>query len=101
MPADKGDHPEIDMSDELDHNGMKLYQSIIVALQWVVSLCCFDIAVAVITLSSFRIAPHVGQMNRVKKIIGYLRHHPDGGTRFRIDMPALPPEYKPKTSYSW
>jgi hypothetical protein len=101
VPADKGDHPEIDMSEELDHNGMKLYQSLIGALQWVVSLCQFDIAVAVITLSHFRIAPHVGHMIRVKKIIGYLRCHPDGGIRFRIDMPTLPPEYKPETSYSW
>jgi hypothetical protein len=89
------------MSEELDHNGMKLYQSLIGALQWVVSLCCFDISVAVVTLSHVRIAPHVGHSDRVKKIIDYLRHHPDGGIRFRIDMPTLPHEYKPETSYSW
>ncbi len=37
-PLEKGDHPELDMSDELDADGIKNYQSLIGALQWSVSL---------------------------------------------------------------
>ena len=37
-PLEKGDHPELDMSDELDADGIKNYQSLIGTLQWSVSL---------------------------------------------------------------
>ena len=37
-PLDRGDHPELDISDELPTEAIKNYQSIIGALQWVVTL---------------------------------------------------------------
>jgi len=37
-PLEKGDHPELDTSSELDIEGIKLYQSMIGAAQWIVSL---------------------------------------------------------------
>jgi hypothetical protein len=36
-PLDKNDHPELDESELRDHDGLKLYQSMIEALQWAVS----------------------------------------------------------------
>ena len=56
-PLEKGDHPELDTSEELDMDGIKKYQSMIGALQWTVSLGRFDVATAVMTMSGFRIAP--------------------------------------------
>jgi hypothetical protein len=36
-----------------------------------------DIATAVTTLGRFRVAPHVGLMDRLKRVCGYLRKYPD------------------------
>ena len=52
-PLEKGDHPELDTSEILDETGIQQYQSLIGSLQWAISLGRFDIATAVMTLSSF------------------------------------------------
>ena len=56
-PIEKNDHPELDTSELLDDEWIQKYQSLIGALQWVVSIGRFDIQTAVISLSSFRAAP--------------------------------------------
>ena len=56
-PLEKGDHPELDTSEELDMENIKLYQSLIGMLQWLVSLGRLDIVTAVMILSKFRINP--------------------------------------------
>ncbi len=61
-PLEKGDHPELDMSDELDADGIKNYQSLIGALQWSVSLGRIDITTAIMTMSGFRVAPRKGHL---------------------------------------
>jgi hypothetical protein len=61
-PIEKGDHPELDMTEFLDQDGITMYQSLIGALQWTVSIGRFDIQTAVMTLSSFRAAPRRGHM---------------------------------------
>jgi Reverse transcriptase (RNA-dependent DNA polymerase) len=50
-PLEKGDHPEIDTTDELDDSGVKKYQTMIGCLQWAVSLGRFDIQTATMTMS--------------------------------------------------
>ena len=42
-PLEKGDHPEIDTTAELDEEGIKRYQTMIGCLQWAVFLGRFDI----------------------------------------------------------
>jgi hypothetical protein len=42
-PLEKGDHPEIDDTDELDSKRIKRYQALIGCLHWAVSLRRFDI----------------------------------------------------------
>ena len=86
-PLDKDDSPELDQSDELDEDKVRLYQSLIGALQWCVTLGRFDIAVSVMTMSSFRAAPKEGHLERLKRIYGYLRKHPDAAIRFRTELP--------------
>jgi hypothetical protein len=84
---DKNDHPELDMTSELPMEDIKKYQSLIGALQWVISLCRFDIHCAVMTMGRFRSAPHYGHLERVQRICGYLRKRPDGAIRFRTNIP--------------
>jgi Reverse transcriptase (RNA-dependent DNA polymerase) len=50
-PLEKGDHPELDTSEFLDEQGIELYQSLIGAPQWAVTIGRFDIQTAVMTLS--------------------------------------------------
>jgi len=65
-PLERGDHPELDTSPELDIEGIKVYQSMIGAAQWIVSLGRLDVATAVTTLSSFRAAPRQGHLDQIK-----------------------------------
>ena len=86
-PLESGDHPELDTSEELGMSDIQKYQSLIGSLQWVISLGRMDIAVAVMTLSSFRVAPRKGHMDRVKRIYGYLHKMKDAAIRFRTGCP--------------
>ena len=88
-PLEKGDHPELDTSPLIGEDGIKKYQSLIGALQWVVTLGRFDIAAAVMTMSSFRVAPRDGHLDRVKRIYGYLNKMRHAATRFRVKKPDL------------
>ena len=69
-PLTKGDHPELDKSELLDLEHIKIYQSLIGALQWIIQLGRFDVCTAVMTMSRFRAAPRHGHMDRVKRIHG-------------------------------
>ena len=62
----------MDTTDFLDAEKIKLYQSLIRALQWMVTIGRFDIMTAVVTLSAFRAAPRIGHLKRAKHIFGYL-----------------------------
>jgi hypothetical protein len=51
-PLEKNDHPELDDTEQLNEHGIAEFQSIIGQCQWAVSLGRFDIATAVMTMSS-------------------------------------------------
>ncbi len=55
-PLEKSDHPELDMSNELNDEGIKNYQLLIGALQWSISLGRINITTAVMTMSDFSVA---------------------------------------------
>ena len=86
-PIEKGDHPELDTSELLDMDGIKKYQSMIGALQWIVTIGRFDIATAVMTMSGFRVAPRQGHLDRLKRMYGYLAKMKFGTIRFRTEEP--------------
>ena len=71
-PLEKGDHPELNTSDLLVADGIQKYQSMIGAMQWAISIGRFDIATAVMSLSSFHVTPRVGHLERCKRIYVYL-----------------------------
>ena len=52
-PLEKGDHLELDMSPELNEEGRAIYMSLVRQNQWLISLGCFDIACAIMTMSRF------------------------------------------------
>ena len=64
-PIEKNDHPELDTSELLDEEWIQKYQSLIGALQWVISIGLFDVQTSVMTLSSFRSAPRRGHLERL------------------------------------
>jgi hypothetical protein len=69
-PLEKGDRPEIDQTEESDDNRIKRYQSMIVCLQWAVSLARFDIQTATMTMSQFQNTPQIGHLERLKRMYG-------------------------------
>ena len=98
-PLEKNDHPELDDSELLDDDGIKIYQTLIRVLQWTISLGRFDGSVAVMSMSSFRVAPRKGHLDRVRRICGYMYKFKEGCIRFRTGKP----DYSdlPKKEYDW
>lgn len=98
-PLEKGDHPELDMSEELDEDGVKKYQSLVGAMQWAVSLGRIDITTAVMTMSGFRTAPRKGHMERCQRIYGYLSKMKHAVIRVRTEEP----DYSdvPEQQFDW
>jgi hypothetical protein len=89
----KGDRPEIDTSDELGPDNIKVYHSRIGTLQWAVSLGRFDIQTATMTMSRLRSAPRKGYLERLKRMNGYLRRFKSAAIWVRTEEPdfsALP-----------
>ena len=83
MPLEPGDHPELDTSEELNPEGVKKYQSIIGALQWIVSIGRFDVGTHAMIMSSYRAAPKKGHIDRARQIVGYLCKMKHMKVRFR------------------
>ena len=65
-------NPEMDTTDLLDEENTVIYQSLIGALQWNMSLGRPDIATTVMTLSRFRTAPRQRHLERLKHIHKYM-----------------------------
>ena len=86
-PLEKGDHPELDTTELLDQNGVQQYQSLIGSLQWAISLGRFDVATAVMSLSSFRALPRRGHLERAKRVCSYLYRMKHAAIRFRTHEP--------------
>jgi hypothetical protein len=95
----KGDHPELDNTEFLDAKGIVLYQSMIGALQWAVTIGRFEISTSVVTLSGFRAAPRRGHLDHVKRIYGYLAKMCHASLLIRTNEP----DYSdiPDFEYDW
>ena len=98
-PLVKNDHPELDDSELLDLEGIKIYQSLIGALQWVIQIGRWDVATAVMSLSRFRAAPRIGHLERVKRVHGYLKRFKFGVIRIRTEEPDY--SNMPSVKYDW
>jgi hypothetical protein len=67
---ESNNHP--DSFEFLGEDNIQKYQSLIGAMQWAISIGCFDIAVHVMMMSSFRASPSHGHLEQVKHMVGYL-----------------------------
>ena len=85
-PLEKGDNPELDDLEFLDDEVVKVYQSMIGSAQWVVSIGRFDVAVHIMTLSSFRAQPRKGHLERIKRVYAYIIKMKHAVIRYRTDM---------------
>ena len=99
-PLEKGDHPELDTSPELDAAGITLYQSLVGELGWCAILGRLDIVVHAAAMARFRAAPRQGHLERVKRIIGYLSKKNDAAIRFRTLIPQNEDHYE-MIDYDW
>jgi hypothetical protein len=86
-PLDKDDHPELDVTPELDIDGINKHQSLIGSLQWAVLIGRFDTAVHVMTLGRCQAAPHKGHLERLQRICNHLKKHNHAAVRFRAGIP--------------
>ena len=86
-PMDKADKPELDDSSLLGPDGIAKFQSLIGACQWLITLSRFDIGQTVMSLGRFRSAPRVGHLDRLKRLIGYLKKRCGCAIRFRTEIP--------------
>ena len=88
-PLEEGDHPELDTSELLEVDDIVKFQSMIGAGQWSIAIGRMDIQTAIMTLSSFRVAPRVGHMTRIKRVYVFLFRFKDFKIRFLTDLPDL------------
>jgi hypothetical protein len=86
-------------SDLLSSADITKYQSMAGATQLAISLMRFDIQTADMSMSHFRIAPHIGHLDRMKRIYGYLKHFKDEAIRVRTNKPDLSPF--PMVNHNW
>ncbi len=86
-PMEKGDAPEFDDTPLCGPDGIQKYQSLLGAVQWTISLCRLDVCQAVMSLSRFRAAPREGHLERLKRLIGFLKKRAGGAIRFRTEIP--------------
>lgn len=98
---DEVDHPEIDQSEILNETEKKIYQSLIGALHWAITLARFDISVAVTRLSRFRAEPRQGHLKRVKRLCGYQRAHPEAAIRCRTKRPVNESHFGDMEEQDW
>jgi Reverse transcriptase (RNA-dependent DNA polymerase) len=99
-PMEEKYHPELDLTPELDENGIRQYQSLIGALQWLITLGRFDIQCGVTAMGSYRVAPRQGHLDALKRIYGYLKRNPSGAIRFRTRIPSHHIHTQP-TVFDW
>ena len=77
-PLDHDNHPELDDSPLCGPDDIAKFQSLIGACHWMISLCRFDIAQAIMPLSCFRHCPRQGHTDQLKRLYPQIptRNHP-------------------------
>ena len=68
----KSNYPELNDSELFDQTGIQQYQVLIGSLQWAISLGRFDIAITVMTISSFCAILKHEHLDFLQCICGYL-----------------------------
>ncbi|KAG7337110.1 reverse transcriptase RNA-dependent DNA polymerase [Nitzschia inconspicua] len=75
VPLERGDHPETNLRSFLDKEKTKLYQSLIGALQWIITIGWFNIFAILNTMSFIQDAPkyrHLEKITRIHSCLGFV-----------------------------
>jgi len=99
-PLEPNSNPELDVSELLEGDDIKIFQTLVGQGQWVIQLGRFDIGVHVMTLSSFRMSPRIGHLEGMKRIYGYCWKFKDAAIRIRTGMPDFSDLETPKVDWS-
>jgi hypothetical protein len=75
-PITQGYKPELDASQELDADGVTMFQEIIGELRWATEMGRVDILFELAILSSYQASPRQGHLDQALHIYGYLKHKP-------------------------
>ena len=98
-PLEKNDQPELNDTELLTGESIQHYLTMIVQLQWLVTLGRFDIDAQVNTMSRFRSAPRKGHLERLQRIYGYVLKTKHYSTRYRTKEPDF--SYLPNMKHDW
>ena len=96
-PLDKNDHTELDDTELLTGKSIQHYFTMVVQLQWLVTLGRFDIPAQVTTMSRFRTAPRKGHLEKLQRIYGYVLKTRNYSIRYRTEEPDY--SYLPNMKY--
>jgi hypothetical protein len=96
-PIPPNDEPELDESEPCGDADRKQYQAMIGIGTWCVQLGRTDICYGICSLSRFAAAPRVGHLQRLRRLMGYLKLNPKRYIVMDYNDPVLP-EPKTKTN---
>ena len=89
-PMAHHDHPEIEDTRLLTPDEHSRYRMLIGCAQWAITLGRLDIMFAVQTMARFSAAPQQAHLERMLRLFGYLKHHPDYGIMIDPNHHQLP-----------
>ena len=98
-PIEKNDHPELDNSELCNKEQITKYMSMIEKLPWIITLGRYDILAQVMSISRFRLAPKIGHLERMRRILGYLVKTKHYAIRNRTKEPDY--SHLPTLNYEW
>ena len=85
---ERNDHLEIDDSKMVEAFTTK-YQSMVSSFQWVIALSRFDVLTAVMMMARFHPCLHRGNLDRLKRMYGYLCKYKHSTLRICIEIPDM------------
>ena len=91
-PMTESYKPEMDESDELDAEGVTMFQELIGMLRWAIELGRVDIDVEVSLLSQYQASPREGHLQQLLQIFSFLKRKPRLTLYFDDEEPIIDEE---------
>ena len=88
-PISQNYMPEHDISEELDPQGITLFQELVGILRWAIELGRVDIYLEVSLLSAYQASPRIGHLEQIIHIFAYLKKNPKLTLYFDPQLPRI------------
>jgi hypothetical protein len=79
--------PELDVTEELDAQGVQKYQEMIGMLRWATEIGRVDILLEIALLSQYQASPRQGHMEQLLRIFGFMKKNPKLTIYFNPELP--------------